>query len=69
MTDNDPKFDKVEGTVKETAGKITGDKDTEADGRAQKTEGKVKDGLEDAKAGLKAAGSRLKDALGRDKDK
>lgn len=35
--------DKVEGTIKEAAGKVTGDHDTEAEGKGQKASGKVQD--------------------------
>lgn len=41
--------DKVVGTLKEAEGKITGDKLREAEGKAQKTKGKVKDKINDAK--------------------
>ncbi len=34
---------KVKGSVKEAAGKITGDKQTEAEGAAEKTGGKVQE--------------------------
>ncbi|MCI1748378.1 MAG: CsbD family protein [Acidipropionibacterium sp.] len=67
MTDNGANRDKVEGKVKETAGKLTGDKDTEAEGKAQNAQGHVKEGVENAKAGLKAAGDRIKDAVSGDK--
>lgn len=59
-------FDKAAGKAKETAGKITGDKDTEAEGKTQNAEGKIKDAAEDAKAGLKAAANQIKDATKRD---
>lgn len=44
--------DKVVGTLKEAEGKITGDKLREAEGKAQKTKGKVKDKINDAKKEL-----------------
>jgi uncharacterized protein YjbJ (UPF0337 family) len=43
---------KVKGQVKEAAGRVTGDRQLEAEGRADKT-----------KANLKQAGQKLKDAL------
>jgi uncharacterized protein YjbJ (UPF0337 family) len=43
---------KVKGQVKETAGRVTGDRQLEAEGRADKT-----------KANLKQAGEKIKDAL------
>ena len=68
MTDSDATRDKLQGKLKETAGKLTGDKEAEAEGRQQNAEGQLKDQVEDAKAGLKAAGERVKDALGDKKD-
>jgi len=41
--------DKVTGKLKETEGKVTGDKDREAQGKNQKDWGKVKDKARDAK--------------------
>jgi len=69
MSDADANADKVQGKLKETAGKLTGDKDTEAEGRVQNAEGHAKDKVEDAKAGAKALGERAKDALDRDSDR
>ena len=45
--------DKVVGTLKEAEGKITGDKLRETEGKAQKTKGKVKDKINDAKKKIK----------------
>lgn len=55
-------YDKVAGKAKEAAGKVTGDKDTEAEGKVQNAEGKIKDAAEDAKASAKAAFDRIKHA-------
>ena len=41
--------DKVVGKLKEVEGKVTGDKLREAQGKAQRTKGKVKKDLTDAK--------------------
>jgi uncharacterized protein YjbJ (UPF0337 family) len=41
--------DKVTGKLKETEGKVTGDKDRESQGKNQKDWGKVKDKARDAK--------------------
>ncbi|GAA3628965.1 CsbD family protein [Lactobacillus hamsteri] len=41
--------DKVVGALKEAEGKVTGDKLREAEGKAQKAKGKVKDKINDAK--------------------
>lgn len=61
-------IDRVKGTAKETAGKVTGDKDLEAEGKVDKTEGVIKDKVEDAKAGIKAVGDKIKDVFSGDKD-
>lgn len=41
--------DKVAGKAKEGAGKVTGDSRTEAEGKSQNLQGKLKDGVEQAK--------------------
>ncbi len=41
--------DKVTGKIKEGAGKLTGDKEKEAEGQSQNLQGKVKEGVEDTK--------------------
>jgi uncharacterized protein YjbJ (UPF0337 family) len=41
--------DKIKGTVKETVGKATGDKRTEAEGKVDKAKGEVKDAAHDVK--------------------
>jgi uncharacterized protein YjbJ (UPF0337 family) len=41
--------DKVSGNVKEGVGKVTGDKQTETEGKADKVMGNVKEGVADAK--------------------
>ena len=46
------KTDKVTGKAKETAGKVTGDREMERDGRNEQEKGN-----------LKAAGKNLKDAV------
>ena len=50
--------DKLEGTAKEAEGKLTGDKDREAEGKAQSALGHAKDAASDA-AG--AVSDKLKD--------
>lgn len=60
MVDN-AKKDQVVGSAKETAGKVLGDKDTEAEGRVQKMTGKVKETVEDAAATVKAGVRKLTD--------
>ena len=43
------------GSVKETVGKVTGDKETEAKGKAQKVGGKVRSTYGDVKEDVKKA--------------
>ena len=49
-----------DGEVKETAGKVTGDKETETEGKLQQAEGKIKEVAEDAKDAIKGAVNHLK---------
>jgi uncharacterized protein YjbJ (UPF0337 family) len=48
--------DRIEGKVKEAEGKLTGDRDKEAEGKAQGGLGKAKDAADDLKD---AAGKKL----------
>ena len=45
----------VKGSIKETAGKVTGDRETEAEGRADKLGGKVQETFGHAKDTLRDA--------------
>lgn len=45
----------VKGSVKETAGRVTGNRQTEAEGVAEKTAGKVQKGFGDVKEKVKRA--------------
>jgi uncharacterized protein YjbJ (UPF0337 family) len=45
----------VKGSVKETAGRMTGNRRTEAEGAAEKTVGKVQKGFGDVKEKVKGA--------------
>jgi len=47
--------DKVKGKVKETAGVATGDRELEAEGKADTFKGNVKEKIEDAKRAIKDA--------------
>ena len=47
--------DKLGGQAKEGLGKLTGDKETEAEGQAQQGEADVKDKLQDARDTAKGA--------------
>lgn len=56
MTDKfEAKLDQVAGSVKETAGKLTGDKKLEAEGAVDQLAGKVKEGLANATDAIKGA--------------
>lgn len=46
---------KVEGTIQEGAGNLTGDKEAEIEGKAKKTEGEAREGVEKAKDTVKDA--------------
>ena len=54
MSDNGT-FDRIAGKAKEAAGKVTGNKDTETEGKLQQAEGKIKEVAEDAKDAIKGA--------------
>ena len=73
----DDKLDQVKGALKENAGKLTGDKQLEAEGIIENTVAKVKDTAntvaedikktaDDAKDAVEGAISGLKNALGDD---
>jgi len=52
MVDEDRKAgtaDKIKGSVKEGVGKLTGDEEKEAEGKAQKNKGKVQNKVGEAK--------------------
>ena len=53
--------DKVKGAVKEGAGKLTGDKRTEAEGKTDRAKGKVKNAASDVKESAKGVRDSLKD--------
>ena len=48
-------IDTVEGTTKELAGKVTGNRTLEAKGAAQKVAGKVREGVADAQDAVNKA--------------
>ena len=52
--------DKVKGAVKEGAGKRTGDKRTEAEGKTDRAKGAAKGAARDAKGAAKGVGDSLK---------
>jgi len=53
-------MDKAKGAVKETVGKVTGDRQTEAEGKADKVKGHAKDAAHDVKESAKDAVDSLK---------
>jgi uncharacterized protein YjbJ (UPF0337 family) len=52
--------DKVTGYVKEKVGRASGDKRTEAEGKADRAKGKVKDIADDLKEGTKGVRDSLR---------
>ena len=56
--------DRIEGKVKEGAGKLTGDEELEKEGQAQDAWGKAKDKADDAKDEADDAWDATKDAVG-----
>ena len=58
--------DKLKGSAKEVAGKVTGDKKLEAKGKAEQIAGNLKDRAEDVKD---AAGKKVNEMLDKVKDK
>lgn len=54
------KAEKASGSIKETAGKLTGDKETQSEGAAEKNKAAAKDKVEDAKESVKGAFQGLK---------
>ena len=53
--------DKVKSSIKEAAGKVTGDKRTEAEGKTDQAKGKAKDATSDVKESAKGVRDSLKD--------
>jgi uncharacterized protein YjbJ (UPF0337 family) len=52
--------DKVKGSVKEAAGKATGDRRTEAEGKTDRAKGEAKDAARDVKETAKGVRDSLK---------
>ena len=59
--------DQVKGSVKEGLGKLTGDIETEYEGKAEKGTGKAKEVFEDIKDGARGAVEGVNEALDGDK--
>ena len=52
--------DKVTGKIKEGLGKVSGDSQTEAEGKGQQAQGKVKEGAEKAKDAARDVADKAK---------
>ena len=63
MADKDAIYDRVAGKVKETAGKVTGDKETETEGRLQNIEGKAAEKVGEVKDKVAEKADDVKDAI------
>ena len=54
------KIDQAKGAAKDTLGKATGDKKMQAEGKADKLQGKAKEAAKDAKSSVKGVSDSLK---------
>mgnify|MGYP000261524190 CR=1 FL=1 len=59
----DDKLNQAKGALKENAGKLTGDKELEAEGAVEKTVAKAKEVVEDAKGAVEGAVEGLKNSF------
>lgn len=57
------KLNQVKGALKEGAGKLSGDKKTQAEGAVEKVVAKAKDSLEDVKDSVEGAVEGLKNSF------
>ena len=57
------KLNQAKGALKENAGKLTGDKELEAEGAVENTAAKVKDAAHDVAEDFKKAAEDVKDAV------
>lgn len=57
------KLNQAKGALKEGAGKLSGDKKTQAEGAVEKVVAKAKDSLEDVKGSVEGAVEGLKNAF------
>ena len=58
-TDDRGIVDKVTGAIKETVGKVTGDRRTEAEGKTDRAKGEVKETTHDVKDSVRGVGDSL----------
>ncbi|AXE39484.1 CsbD family protein [Acidipropionibacterium virtanenii] len=68
MSDDQSPIDKISGKAKQAAGKVSGDRDLEAEGKVQETEGKLRDAAENAKSTLGAVADRVKGSVNEKKN-
>ena len=61
------KLNQVKGALKENAGKLTGDKQLEAEGTVEKTTAKVKDVVNDVKDAIEGTLEGVKNTIDQDK--
>ncbi|RJN32604.1 CsbD family protein [Nesterenkonia natronophila] len=61
--------DKVSGSAKDAAGKVTGNSELQGEGKAQKLQGKGKDAAESVKDTAKGAAGQAEGAIGGRDDK
>ena len=59
------KFERAKGTVKDKAGEMTGDRDLESEGEAQRAGGRMQEGFGTARRKVGEAINDLGDAVGR----
>ena len=52
--------DKAKGSIEEAAGKVTGDRQTEAEGKTDRAKGETKETVHDVKEGAKGVADSLK---------
>ena len=57
------KWEQTKGYVKDKAGEVTGDRDLEAEGEAQRAGGKAQEGWGDVKHGVSKAIDSVDDAI------
>ena len=63
MADKDAIYDQVAGKVKETAVRVTGDKEAQTEGRLQNIEGKVAEKVGEVKDEVAEKADDVKDAV------
>ena len=61
-----PNTDDLKGRAKEAAGDVTNDDDLKNEGKADRAEGKVKEGIDDAKEKLEGAVDSVRDKFKKD---